>query len=134
MNETPKNRSRIMRQVKGQDTKPEMMARRLIHAMGYRYRLHRKDLPGKPDLVFAGRRKIIFVHGCFWHGHACKRGDRTPKINRAYWEKKIKGNVKRDGLHQSSLRRLGWDILIIWECQMKNRNALARRLGLFLEA
>lgn len=121
-----------MRSVKGRDTRPEMAVRRLVHAMGYRYRLHRPDLPGKPDLVFAGRRKIIFVNGCFWHGHDCKRGARTPKKNRAYWQGKIRRNMERDAEHLSELGKMGWDVLTVWECRLKDRDALAARLGVFL--
>ncbi len=121
-----------MRSVKGRDTRPEMIVRRLVHAMGHRYRLHRPDLPGKPDMVFAGRRKIIFVHGCFWHGHDCKRGARTPKKNRVYWESKIRRNVERDAEHLSELRKMGWEVLTVWECRLKDRDALAARLGVFL--
>jgi DNA mismatch endonuclease (patch repair protein) len=93
---TPDDRSRVMRAVKGKDTKPEMIVRRMAHALGYRYRLHRTDLPGSPDLVFAGRQKVIFVHGCFWHGHDCARGSRQPKTNAEYWRAKIARNVTRD--------------------------------------
>ena len=92
---TSELRSRTMRAVKGRDTKPEMAVRRLLHRMGYRYRLHRKELPGRPDIVFGSRRKVIFVHGCFWHGHSCKRGNRLPKTNAEYWQTKIARNVER---------------------------------------
>src|SRR5205814_5907334 len=94
--ETPEQRSRIMRAVKGRDTAPEMTVRRIVHGMGYRYRLHRKDLPGKPDLVFPRDHKVIFVHGCFWHGHDCQRGARAPKMNADYWSTKIARNRNRD--------------------------------------
>src|SRR5579863_2115314 len=96
MKETPEQRSRIMGAVKGSDTAPEMMVRRMAHRMGYRFRLHRKDLPGKPDLVFPGLRKVVFVHGCFWHGHDCTRGARVPIRNRDYWTAKIARNRERD--------------------------------------
>lgn len=115
-----------MRAVKGKDTAPEIAVRRLLHAKGYRFRLHVDHLPGKPDLVFAGRRKVIFVHGCFWHGHQCSRGSRTPKTNRDYWMKKISRNVARDAANKSALRRLGWRVLTIWECDLKK---LARVKG-----
>lgn len=95
-------RSEIMRRVRSTNTTPELIIRRLVHSLGFRYRLHKKDLPGKPDLVFSGKRKVIFVHGCFWHGHKCKRGNRPPKDNREYWEKKINANMKRDKSHPNS--------------------------------
>jgi len=134
MKETPESRSRIMRAVKGRDTSLEMTIRRLIFSMGYRYRLHRKDLPGKPDLVFPSRRKVLFIHGCFWHGHDCKRGARVPKTNREYWEKKIARNQARDVKNKAALQSLGWDVLIIWECQIKDEAALKQRLSEFLGA
>lgn len=122
-----------MRAVKGQDTTPEMIVRRLIHSMGYRYRLHRKDLPGKPDLTFPARRKVIFVHGCFWHGHDCKRGARVPKENHDYWERKIARNRDRDARHYESLKRDGWDILVIWECALKAKDVIAEKITSFLD-
>jgi DNA mismatch endonuclease (patch repair protein) len=133
MTETPADRSRTMRAVKGQDTTPEMTIRRLVHGMGYRYRLHRKDLPGKPDLIFPARRKVIFVHGCFWHGHGCKRGARVPKANRDYWEKKIARNRERDDRHYEVLKLTGWDVLVIWECQLKEKETLYKRIKTFIE-
>jgi DNA mismatch endonuclease (patch repair protein) len=130
---TPQKRARVMAAVKGKDTKPEMIVRRLAHAMGYRFRLHRKDLPGKPDLVFPGRRKVIFVHGCFWHGHDCARGSRQPKQNAEYWRAKIARNVERDAANLQALERLGWQILVIWECELKDRQALSEQLRAFLD-
>lgn len=100
--------------------------------MGKRYRLHRHDLPGKPDLTFPRLRKIIFVHGCFWHGHDCKRGDRHPKENADYWANKIKRNQERDAAAQTALHSMGWDVLVVWECQLKNREAITEKLRLFL--
>ncbi len=134
MSETREHRSRIMRAVKSRDTKPEMLARRTIHGMGYRYRLHRKDLPGKPDLVFPSRRMAIFIHGCFWHGHDCARGARMPKSNRRYWEKKIGRNRERDSQSRNALNQDGWHVLTVWECQMKDQEALRARLRQFLES
>lgn len=125
-------RSQIMRAVKGRNTKPEMIVRRMVHAMGKRYRLHRDDLPGKPDLTFPRLRKIIFVNGCFWHGHDCKRGARQPKENAEYWVTKISRNKERDIRSQEALRSMGWDVLVIWECQIKDREALCERLKVFL--
>jgi DNA mismatch endonuclease (patch repair protein) len=112
-------RSRIMRRVRSENTKPEMAVRRLAHGLGYRFRLHRKGLPGRPDLVFAGRGKIIFVHGCFWHQHGCKRGGRVPATRREYWVAKLERNVARDRSVLRKLRRLGWSVMVVWECQTK---------------
>lgn len=133
MTETREQRSRVMRAVKSRDTRPEMLTRRMIHAMGYRYRLHRKDLPGKPDMVFPSKRKAIFIHGCFWHGHDCARGARVPKSNRDYWETKIRRNRERDTQSEAALKRDGWRVLTVWECQMKDEEAFRRRLRQFLE-
>lgn len=133
MNETSESRSRIMRAVKGRDTSLEMTIRRLVYSMGYRYRLHRKDLPGKPDLVFAGRRKALFIHGCFWHGHDCKRGARVPKTNVDYWQKKIARNKTRDSANEAALQAQGWRVLVIWECQIKDGVALKQLLLSFLD-
>ena len=125
-------RSRIMRAVKGKDTSPELTVRRLLHGAGYRYRLHRKSLPGKPDLSFPGRRKVVFVHGCFWHGHGCKRGNRPPTRNAAYWRDKISRNRARDARHAMALERAGWSVLAVWECELRNKEALHQRLREFL--
>lgn len=121
-----------MSQVKSKDTSPEMFVRRLLYSMGYRYRLHGKALPGKPDLVFAGRKKVIFVHGCFWHGHDCKRGARVPSTRQDYWLAKVGRNKERDFRNVSSLEQAGWDVLTVWECELKDRDVLADRLTQFL--
>ncbi len=126
-------RSRTMRAVKGENTTPELLVRKIAHRMGYRFRLHRKDLLGKPDLVFPGRRKVIFVHGCFWHGHKCPRGDRMPKANADYWKKKITRNAARDKLHNAALKKEGWGVRVIWECQLKSPAFVERFLSRFLE-
>lgn len=126
-------RSWIMSQVRGKDTSPELIVRSLIHRLGYRFRLHRKDLPGKPDIVFPSRKKAIFVHGCFWHGHDCHRGSRTPKTNNVYWKEKIERNVRRDKARQRELDLLGWRTLIIWECRTKDLGALRSVIVSFLE-
>lgn len=126
------DRSRTMRAVKSRDTGSEMIVRRLTHGMGYRYRLYCKSLPGKPDLAFPSRRKAIFVHGCFWHQHQCPRGARSPKSNRDYWLPKLQRNQERDAMHQSHLRDLGWEILVIWECELINRSALCKKIKIFL--
>lgn len=131
MTETPAQRSQTMRAVKSTDTGPEMRVRRLVHAMGYRYRLHVKELPGKPDLVFPRWRAVIFVHGCFWHGHDCARGARTPKSNREYWQAKIGRNVERDARHREALAAAGWRVLTLWECELKDGVALQARIAAF---
>ena len=117
---SPTARSANMAKIRSSDTKPEMVVRRLVHSLGYRYRLHRRDLPGCPDLVFTPRRKVIFVHGCFWHGHDCKRGARQPKTNSDYWRQKIDGNRARDHAAQETLEAAGWDVLTIWECEVRD--------------
>ena len=124
-------RSRIMRAVKSRNTQPEMTVRRLVHSMGYRYRLHRKDLPGKPDLAFISRHKAIFVHGCFWHGHDCPRGSREPKTNRDYWIPKIAKTRERDKATMGRLQKMDWKTLVIWECEIDR--SLAGRVRAFLE-
>ena len=126
-------RSEIMRTVKSRDTTPELVVRRLVYNLGYRFRLHRRDLPGKPDLVFIGRRKVIFVHGCFWHGHNCSRGAREPKTNTEYWHSKISRNRERDTENLARLAALGWRPHIVWECELRDQAALAHRLRIFLE-
>ena len=108
-----------MQAVRSENTKPELAIRHMVSGLGYRYRLHRKDLPGAPDLAFISRRKAIFVHGCFWHGHDCPRGARTPKTNRDYWTMKISKNRIRDEAHRLELKAKGWRSLIIWECELK---------------
>lgn len=126
-------RSQVMRAVKGKDTRPEKAVRSLLHSLGYRFRLHRKDLPGSPDIVFPGRRAVVFVHGCFWHGHDCKRGRRIPKSNRDYWKKKLAGNVSRDAQNQSELEAMNWAVLVVWECEINAKETLAGKLVNFLD-
>jgi DNA mismatch endonuclease (patch repair protein) len=111
-----------------------MLVRRIAHRLGYRYALHSRDLPGKPDLVFVARRKAIFVHGCFWHNHTCPRGARVPNTNREYWEAKRLRNEQRDRSNARKLRRDGWSVLTIWECRAKDVARLAKRIGAFLES
>ncbi len=122
-----------MRAVKGKDTTPEMRIRKLAHSMGYRYLLHGKDLPGKPDLVFVSRRKIIFVHGCFWHRHSCSRGGRSPATNSDYWDTKVGRNVERDKKNIRALRRGGWGVLVLWECWTADLDSIQKRLAAFLQ-
>ncbi|MCP4221020.1 MAG: DNA mismatch endonuclease Vsr [bacterium] len=126
-------RSNIMSRVKGKNTKPEMRVRSLVHQMGYRFRLHRKNLPGKPDLVFPRHKKIILVHGCFWHGHdGCPKSSR-PSTNIEFWQKKLDGNISRDRLNLQKMREAGWQVLVIWECQTKKPEALEQLLKEFFE-
>ena len=125
-------RSKIMAAVKQRDTAPEMLLRRALHALGYRYRTNVRELPGSPDLVFPARNKAIYVHGCFWHGHACRRG-RRPGSRRDYWIPKIAGNRRRDRRNTAALKSLGWSVLVVWECDLReNRSAELRRVVRFL--
>jgi len=127
-------RSAVMRQVKGRDTGPEKRVRKLLTGLGARYRLHRKDLPGSPDLVLPGRRLAIFVHGCFWHGHDCARGARVPKANRDYWLAKLARNRARDERATTDLAAGGWRVETIWECELKDEAGLRGRLARMLQA
>jgi DNA mismatch endonuclease (patch repair protein) len=127
-------RSQMMAGIKGKNTKPELVVRKLVHGMGFRYRLHRKDLPGSPDLVFPRLKKVIFVHGCFWHRHPGCRFAYTPKSNAQFWSNKLDGNTKRDELALTALDALGWQVLIVWECEVSDLPALSRKARLFLEA
>ncbi|HEY8285418.1 MAG TPA: very short patch repair endonuclease [Chloroflexota bacterium] len=127
---TPQQRSERMSRVRGCGTKPELVVRRLVHGLGYRYRLYSRTLPGHPDLVFAGRRKVIFVHGCFWHRH--ENCGRTPKSRLDFWVPKLESNKARDAANQEQLRAMGWSVLVIWECELKNQTALAERIRAFL--
>ena len=131
---TKKQRSYCMSRCKGKDTKPEMIIRSIVHRMGYRYGLHCKDLPGKPDLVLKRHKKIIFVHGCFWHMHNCKYGKVTPATNSKFWQDKREGNVARDKKNLKKLKEDGWKVLIIWECQTKDLESLINRLYIFLSS
>ncbi|HKQ51669.1 MAG TPA: very short patch repair endonuclease [Pyrinomonadaceae bacterium] len=129
---SPEQRSRNMSRVKGRDTRPEMLVRSIVHRLGYRFRLHGKKLPGRPDVVLTRHRKVIFVHGCFWHGHpGCRRAAR-PSTNREFWDKKIDGNMARDSANIKALRREGWAVLVVWQCAMKDRERLEEKLSEFL--
>jgi len=121
-----------MARIRGKDTGPEMTVRRMLHALGYRYRLHAKELPGRPDVVFRPRRKAIFVHGCYWHGHGCSRGGTGAKSNTEYWRPKIAKNRARDALHLETLTSNGWNVLVIWECETTDHEATMSRLHAFL--
>lgn len=126
---TPIRRSENMRRIRSKDTAPELAVRRLCRELGFTgYRIHRKDLPGKPDLAWIGRKLVVFVHGCFWHGHDCAEGIRKPKSNRDYWIPKIKRNQQRDSENIRALRRAGWKVLIVWECEVSDEGRLAKRL------
>ncbi|MFN7169593.1 MAG: very short patch repair endonuclease [Pannonibacter sp.] len=132
MAETSERRSWTMSRVKSKDTTPEMIVRRLLHRMGYRYRLHGRALPGKPDIVFSSRRKLILVHGCFWHGHDCRRGSRVPATRQDYWLAKIQRNRERDARNMDSLVQAGWSVMTVWECELKDHLVLEERLRSFL--
>lgn len=121
-----------MASVGQRNTGPEMAVRRLLHRMGYRYALHRRDLPGRPDVVFAPRRKVVFVHGCLWHGHGCRKG-RLPTSRVEYWSEKIDKNKARDAQNVSALEAMGWGVCIVWQCETADRHALQDRLVRFLD-
>jgi DNA mismatch endonuclease, patch repair protein len=125
---TAAQRSYNMSRIRGSDTAPEMRVRRFLHAMGFRYRLHGKELPGKPDLVFAGARAVLFVHGCFWHMHRCKYGKPAPATNTDFWARKRRSNVERDKRNRAALRADGWRVFEIWECHTRDEERMAARL------
>lgn len=128
------SRSENMRRIRSKDTRPELYIRKLLRELGFPgYRIHRKELPGKPDIAYIGRRKAIFVHGCFWHGHDCKEGIRKPKTNQNYWLPKIERNRQRDAAHLEELRRLGWSAVVVWECEIQDQERLKSKIFLFLE-
>lgn len=132
---TPSARSERMGRIRGRDTVPEMIVRRLLHGMGYRYRLHAGDLPGRPDIVFRKRRKVIFVHGCFWHRHpdpACRLA-RLPKTRLDFWLPRLEGNRLRDIANEERLRQSGWRVLLVWECELRDREQLRNTLRHFIE-
>lgn len=125
---TPAQRSAVMRKVPGKNSSAELRVRRLLRRMGVGYRLHRRDLPGSPDVTMAGRKLALFVHGCFWHGHDCRRGARAPKANAAYWSAKIARNRVRDQAAAQALAALGWRTLTLWECELSDEPALQARI------
>lgn len=131
---TPRQRSENMRKIKSKGTKPELLVRRLVHKLGYRFRLHAADLPGKPDLVFRARKKVIFVHGCFWHAHPSKscKIRRQPKTNKGYWSPKLLLNQQRDASQVQALRKSGWSVLVLWECDLRNEKRIEKRTVKFL--
>lgn len=128
------DRSENMRRIKSKDTSPEMAVRRLAHSLGYRFRLHRKDLPGRPDMVFPGRKAVVFVHGCFWHQHpsATCSDSRLPKSRLEYWIPKLERNCLRDEKNVADLRQLGWKVLVVWDCETQDMDSLSRRITGFL--
>ncbi|MEW6585733.1 MAG: DNA mismatch endonuclease Vsr [Nitrospirota bacterium] len=127
-----RKRSEIMARVKGRDTKPELLVRAIVHSLGYRFRLYRHDLPGNPDITLPKHRKVIFVHGCFWHGHKrCPRATR-PSTNIAFWRKKLDSNIARDKRNISQLRKGGWRVLVVWQCQTRKPEILKKTLSKFL--
>ena len=130
-NISAERRSANMRAIRSKDMSPEMVVRRVTHSLGYRYRLHRRDLPGRPDLVFSSRRKVIFVHGCFWHAHGCKCAH-VPKSNADYWKPKLERNQERDEENVTALAEIGWESLIIWECETADAHSLKKHLKTFL--
>jgi len=125
-------RSWIMSRVKGRDSKPEILVRSLVHRMGYRFRIHRRNLPGNPDIVLPRHGKVIFVHGCFWHGHKRCPRSRRPTTNREFWDKKLDRNIERDRHFLRRLRRAGWKVLVVWECETRKPQRLQRELERFL--
>ncbi|MCJ2044612.1 DNA mismatch endonuclease Vsr [Methylobacterium sp. J-078] len=132
--DAPITRSENMSRIRGKDTKPEMRVRKLVHALGFRFRLHRRDLPGTPDLTFPGRQAVIFVHGCFWHRHSGCVNCTTPKTRVAFWSEKFAKNVERDRRAVSRLQDLGWRVLTVWECEISDEEALQSRIIQFLGA
>jgi DNA mismatch endonuclease (patch repair protein) len=129
---TEQQRSANMRAVRSKNTAPELLVRSMLHRLGYRFRLHRRDLPGTPDIVFPARKSVLFVHGCFWHGHECPRGS-LPSSHADFWKTKIVKNRERDSRALEQLRKDGWKILTVWECETKYNNRLTKRLSRFLE-
>jgi DNA mismatch endonuclease (patch repair protein) len=132
-NLTGQQRRKNMASVKGKDTRPEKIVRSLLHRLGYRFRLHRRDLPGKPDIVFPSRRKVVFVHGCFWHMHKCYRGRARPSTNAEFWQVKRRGTVNRDRRTLKALADQGWSACAVWECKLKDLEKIRARLESFLE-
>jgi DNA mismatch endonuclease, patch repair protein len=129
---TPEQRRRIMQSVKTHDTGPELTVRRILYGLGYRYRLNARKLPGRPDIVFPGKMRAIFVHGCFWHAHGCRKG-MPPKSRLEYWQPKLNANKERDTAHVEALEALGWSVLTIWQCETTNLDALRAKLTSFIE-
>jgi len=130
---SPSDRSALMSRIRGKNTRPELVVRSLLHRLGYRFRLHRRDLPGTPDIVLPKHHKIILVHGCFWHGHSCRLASK-PKTNEHYWNEKIQGNRNRDARNLDALKRLGWYVLELWECEIRRSDGLAEKIDAFMHS
>ncbi|MFW5887777.1 MAG: very short patch repair endonuclease [Bacteriovoracia bacterium] len=130
----PQRTNKRMAKVKSKNTSPEMIVRKLVWHMGYRYRLHLGELPGKPDLVFVKKRKVIFVNGCFWHRHDCKSGRSFPSTNQEFWEKKFLSNIERDKRNIQELHALGWEVLVLWECEIKELYKIKEKIMIFLSS
>lgn len=128
---TPRERSQLMSRIRGVDTKPELFVRRALHALGYRFRVHMRELPGRPDLVFTRRQAVVFVHGCFWHRHGCKK-TYVPKSRQEFWQTKFSTNVKRDKRDQKLLAKAGWRVLVVWECEVESDKTILDRIVAFL--
>jgi DNA mismatch endonuclease (patch repair protein) len=131
---TTQERSERMGRVLSRDTRPELSLRSMVWALGYRYRKHRKDIPGHPDIAFVGKKRAIFLHGCFWHRHDCPSGGRSPKTRTEFWTAKFKRNVERDAEVTKQLKNAGWQSLVVWECQLRDRSRVERRIRKFLDA
>ena len=129
---TPEQRQRCMSAIGGKNTKPEMIVRKLLYSLGYRYRIHYPGLPGKPDLAFPGKRKVIFIHGCFWHRHDCKKGRSLPSKNEEFWQRKLSDNAARDQKNINNLQKLGWEVFVVWECEINQLEFLVIELNQFL--
>jgi len=126
---TPSQRHTVMSHNKGKDTNPEISVRRLIHSLGLRYRLHRRDLPGCPDMVFPGKKKVIFINGCYWHRHNCKKGRSMPETRKKFWQAKFERTVERDKKNYKALKKLGWQVLVLWECQLRDLKKLKKKVS-----
>ena len=131
---TRKQRKYCMSRIRGKDTAPEIAVRRLVHRLGYRFRLHKQELPGCPDVVLPRHKKVIFVHGCFWHMHKCRYGKVIPQTRKKFWQTKRQANVARDRKNIKELEKLGWKVLVLWECQIRNTPKLSNRIKKFLSS
>ena len=130
---TKSQRQFCMSHNKGKDTTPEVFVRKLTYSLGYHYRLHRRDLPGCPDMVFPGKKKLIFINGCYWHRHNCKKGRSIPETRKLFWQAKFKQTIERDKRNQKALKKLGWQIFVVWECQLKDLTKLRTKITAFLK-
>ncbi len=131
---TKDKRSKIMSSIKNKDTRPELAVRSLLHRMGHRFRLHQKDLPGKPDIILKKHKTVVFVHGCYWHRHNCKRGQSMPSSNKEFWQRKFRGTIERDKKVQEQLKKLDWNVGVIWQCELKTQSDTVKKLENILAA